>query len=162
VDIAFVCDAMLGGLSRWLRAAGYDAEFEHGIEDSALVARARETGRVLLSSDRGIFERTWVRDGHVRAIFVPRGLDKTAQLRFVLGALGLPLCAPRCMRCSGALARLAKEEAAGEAPARTYASVDDFFRCTRCGQLFWYGTHWERISRTLAEAASGHDAVREG
>ena len=29
----FACDAMLGGLARWLRAAGYDASWEHGIDD---------------------------------------------------------------------------------------------------------------------------------
>lgn len=29
----FACDAMLGGLARWLRAAGYDATWTYGIED---------------------------------------------------------------------------------------------------------------------------------
>jgi len=33
----FFCDAMLGGLARWLRAAGYDAEYEYGIDDGGHV-----------------------------------------------------------------------------------------------------------------------------
>ncbi|MCD6378693.1 MAG: hypothetical protein DRO01_07865, partial [Thermoproteota archaeon] len=28
-----LCDAMLGGLARWLRAAGYEAQFIYGIDD---------------------------------------------------------------------------------------------------------------------------------
>ena len=31
--LRFFCDAMLGGLARWLRAMGYDAAFEYGIDD---------------------------------------------------------------------------------------------------------------------------------
>ncbi|MCJ7544818.1 MAG: Mut7-C RNAse domain-containing protein, partial [Phycisphaerae bacterium] len=42
---------MLGGLARWLRAAGYDAEFTYGIDDRQLLHRATESGRMILSSD---------------------------------------------------------------------------------------------------------------
>src|SRR5260221_10692293 len=83
-DPAFLCDAMLGGLARWLRAAGYDAEFVPGIPDADLVSRGMASGRVILSSDSGIFERTVVRRAHATAVFVPRGLDNTAALRFVV------------------------------------------------------------------------------
>ena len=30
--LRFACDAMLGGLARWLRAAGYDATWQEGID----------------------------------------------------------------------------------------------------------------------------------
>ena len=52
----FACDAMLGGLARWLRAAGYDASWHDGIEDrAALVRLARAEGQTVLSSDDDIF-----------------------------------------------------------------------------------------------------------
>ena len=35
-DVHFFCDAGLGGLARWLRAAGYDAAWETGINDDVL------------------------------------------------------------------------------------------------------------------------------
>src|SRR4051812_32005467 len=100
---SFLCDAMLGGLARWLRAAGYDAEFDPHIDDGSLVRRAAAGGQIVLSSDSGIFERTVVRTASVRALYVPRGQDKLAQLRFVLRAFELPVCEPRCMTCGGAL-----------------------------------------------------------
>ena len=36
----FLCDAMLGGLARWLRAAGFDPLFEYGIDDREIIRRA--------------------------------------------------------------------------------------------------------------------------
>jgi hypothetical protein len=155
VEPTFFCDAMLGGLSRWLRAAGYDAAFEYGIDDGVLVARTHKEGRILLSSDGGIFERALVRDGVVRALFVPRALGTAAELRFVLGALSLPLRDPRCMTCGGELSCVPKEAVRGEAPPRTFELVDEFYRCGRCGKLLWYGTHWGRIARVLTQAVSG-------
>ena len=35
------CDAMLGGLARWLRAAGHDTFWQEGIDDGALIHLAR-------------------------------------------------------------------------------------------------------------------------
>jgi hypothetical protein len=157
VDPTFFCDAMLGGLSRWLRAAGYDAAYEYGIDDGVLVARAHESGRILLSSDAGIFERGLVRDGAVRALFVPRAMGTAAELGFVLGSLSLPLRDPRCMPCGGELGRVPKETVRDEAPPRTFERVDTFYRCGRCGKLLWYGTHWQRIARVLEQAVEGRE-----
>ena len=152
---AFCCDAMLGGLARWLRAAGYDATFEYGIDDAVLIARAREEGRVLLSCDGPMFERNVIVRGEVRALRVPRQLDNLAALRFVLTELKLPLRTARCMGCGGELAEIPKHTVAGEAPPLAYRNCDRFWRCTRCQRLLWRGTHWQRISLRLAEFAGG-------
>jgi hypothetical protein len=157
-DVAFVCDAMLGGLARWLRAAGYDAEFEHGISDPALVARAVATGKVLLSSDAGVFERSIVRKEMVRSLFVPRSIGKVEQLRFVLGTLKLPVRDPRCMGCGGELVEVPKEDIRAEAPPRTFECQSRFWRCARCGKLLWKGTHWQKIEARLEELASAEPA----
>lgn len=39
--VRFVCDCGLGGLARWLRAAGYEAWWNNPVQDDALVARGR-------------------------------------------------------------------------------------------------------------------------
>src|SRR5262245_33952175 len=103
----FACDAMLGGLARWLRAAGYDASWHEGIADPELVRLAHAEGRTVLSSDGDVFEFALVRDGVVPSLFVPRGLAVQDQLAHVLRSFGLPLREPRCMACGGELAELA-------------------------------------------------------
>ena len=79
----FICDAMLGGLARWLRAAGYSASFDVRIEDGELVRRALAEGRCLLTSDSGVMERYAVAEGLVRTVFIPPGLSVERQLAHV-------------------------------------------------------------------------------
>src|SRR5690349_4578232 len=109
-QLSFACDAMLGGLARWLRAAGYDAFWQNGIDDRELIRLARETGRMLLSADTRLFEFAIIRDGVQPALFVPLRLSPVEQLGFVLSKLGLALREPRCMLCGGELVEMPKEQ----------------------------------------------------
>lgn len=145
----FLCDAMLGGLARWLRAAGYEASFDVHIADGVLVRRAVEEGRVLLSSDGGIFERNVVRRGEVSSLFVPRATPPVEQLAFVLRSFELELLDPRCMTCGGYLREVAKNDVASVVPPRSLAAFDRFWVCDACGKPFWHGTHWTRIRAAL-------------
>ncbi len=52
----FLCDEMLWGLGRWLRAAGY-ATAARGLADGELLRRAGAEGRVLLTLDRALEAR---------------------------------------------------------------------------------------------------------
>lgn len=145
----FACDAMLGGLARWLRAAGYDATWSADIGDWDLVRVAQRDRRILLTSDTGIMEIGIVRDGEVPSLFIPHGLGKHEQLAFVLRHLHLEPREPRCMTCGGALVAVPKAEVRERVPPRSHAWLERFFACSRCGKLFWEGTHWQRIARRL-------------
>ena len=147
----FACDAMLGKLARWLRAAGYEAFWQEGIDDWDLIRLAQREQRLLLSSDTGIFRIGIVRDGEVAALFVPHGLGKREQLAFVLNRLGLDYRPPRCMACGGRLQEKPLAEVQGRVPQRTCAWVSQFFECTCCGRLFWPGTHWQKIVNVLQQ-----------
>jgi uncharacterized protein with PIN domain len=148
----FVCDAMLGGLSRWLRAVGYEAAFDARIDDGDLVARAAREGAAVLSSDAPLFERKLLRSGLVRGLFVPRHAPIDDQLVFVMRHFRLEVRDARCMRCGGALAEAPRDAVRDEAPPRAWERCDRFWRCEGCSGLFWHGTHWTRI-------AAARDAV---
>jgi uncharacterized protein with PIN domain len=50
-----LCDEMLRGLGRWLRAAGYDTVIaKGGLPDRTLAERRTEEDRVLLTKDRDL------------------------------------------------------------------------------------------------------------
>jgi len=159
-EISFRCDDMFEGLARWLRAAGYEAVCEQGIGDAEVVRRAEREGRMLLTSDSGIMERRPVREGRVKCLMLPRGLANEEALSYVMGALGLELRPARCMACGGELKSLPKESVEGEAPPRVYRAYDEFFRCDRCGKLFWHGSHWEKIVATLERAREAARRLR--
>ena len=150
----FLCDANLGGLARWLRAAGYEAGWRAGIDDGELVAQAHAEGALLLTGDVGIMRRRLVRGGAVHALWVPSSLGLLEQLSMVMRELGLALRSPRCMACGGALKPVAKDEVESRIPPRTARWKDAYFLCAACGRLFWEGTHWERITARLARAVA--------
>src|SRR5437588_8112797 len=118
METRFACDAMLGGLARWLRAAGYDASCQGGIDDRDLIRLARDEGRTLLSCDSRIFDFAAIRDGVQPALSVPLRLSPREQLAFVLKELRLQLNEPRCMACGGVLVEVPKEQLRDRVPPR--------------------------------------------
>jgi uncharacterized protein len=55
----FLCDEMLHGLGRWLRAAGYDTVIaKGGIPDRKLARRRAGEDRILLTKDRHLAATT--------------------------------------------------------------------------------------------------------
>lgn len=149
----FFCDAMLGGLARWLRAMGYDSAFEYGIDDGDLIERAARDGRTILSSDGGIFGRNVITSGDTPALYIPQQLSRLDQLRFVVDELKLTRLPPRCMKCGGELLEISKHTVATEAPPLAFRNCDHFWRCQSCAKLLWHGTHWHRIEARLADLA---------
>ncbi len=145
----FFCDAGLGGLARWLRAAGYEAFWEEGISDDRLLAEARRTGTTILTTDSMLMERRLLRDRILPALWVPPTLGMLEQLKLVFHEYGLTVRQHRCMSCGGELQRVDKEEMRERIPPRTYRWLNEFFMCSRCGKLFWHGSHWERIANAL-------------
>ena len=147
----FLCDAMLGGLAKWLRAAGYDTYYARegtDISDGSLVRMALKENRVLLTSDRGFLERKPVRDEDVSLLVVPH-LTVEEQLRLVAGSFVLARRSSRCMECNGELEIAQPDAVAGRVPPGVIRDHQSFFRCRGCGRVFWHGSHWGKIEGRL-------------
>ncbi len=147
----FLCDAMLGGLAKWLRAAGYDAYYARegtDVSDRTLTAKALKEGRVLLTSDGGFLERRPVRDGSVGFLMVPH-LPLEDQLRIVVERFGLVRRQSRCMACGGGLDTVSPGVVADRVPPGVLRDHEGFYLCRDCGRVFWHGSHWQRISARL-------------
>jgi uncharacterized protein len=157
--VLFWCDAGLGGLARWLRAAGYDARWQPDIADDELVRQARKDGATILTTDSLLMERRLLRDGIVRAYWMPPALGIPAQLAMVFREFGLRPREPRCMSCGGELRHVDKEAFRDRIPPKTYLWLDEYFVCARCDRLFWRGTHWARIEQELKIAAGGIESA---
>src|SRR5262249_44009964 len=137
-DRIFICDAGLGGLARWLRGAGYDAYWEAGISDEAVLQKARDSGGILLTTDSLLMERAVLRDGTIPSLWLPPPLRIPDQLHIVFLEFKLEMREARCMKCGGELQKADKEALRDRIPPRTYRWLEEFFLCTRCDQLFWH------------------------
>jgi uncharacterized protein with PIN domain len=122
----FFCDAGLGGLARWLRAAGYAALWESGIDDDDLLRRARQQGAIVLTTDSLLMERRVLRDRCQLAFWLPPTLGIPEQLALVFEEYGLRAGQPRCMSCGAGCERLKKRPFANEfrhAPTAGWTSI---------------------------------------
>jgi uncharacterized protein with PIN domain len=148
----FLCDALLGGLAKWLRAAGYDTYYARegtDLSDGSLTRKALEEGRVLLTSDGGFLERKPVRDGSVEFLKVPH-LPLEEQLRFVAERFELSRRRSRFMQCNGELDVVPPSAVRGRVPSGVIRDHEKFFLYTGCGRVFWRGSHWDRIGGLLS------------
>jgi uncharacterized protein len=154
----FWCDAGLGGLARWLRAAGYEALWQPDIQDDELLRQARGAGATILTTDSLLLERRLLREGVIPALWLAPTWGLREQLRQVFLEFALARRSPRCMACGGALREASKESLRERIPPRTYLWLDEYFLCSRCGKLFWRGTHWLNIQRELHNMTGGEPA----
>jgi len=145
----FYCDVGLGGLTRWLRGAGYEAFWKPDLDDAAVIRETERLKATLITTDSLMMERGVLRDGLVPWVWVPSSLTCEEQLMIVLRELQLSLHESRCMHCGGVLRRVEKADVADRIPPRTAVWLDEYFVCADCGQLFWRGTHWKRINEEL-------------
>jgi uncharacterized protein len=146
-------DAMLGRLAKWLRLAGYDAEYWREGSDDELMVAAREQGRLILTKDRGLAGRRGV-----KALLL-HAEDLDAQIEEAREGLGrwgpVPEPFTHCAECNGLLVGLPHEDAQGLVPPYVWHTQREFRRCTRCGRVYWKGTHWPAVQGRLAEPGAG-------
>lgn len=141
-------DAMLGGLRSYLRMCGHDAAYalEAGVEaDDELLELARREDRRLVTRNRPLA----VRGEDAICIESRETRPQLAELAAAGVGLALPASPERCSACNGRLTRVdSGTETPTEAPDPAQTAV---WACRDCGQLFWKGSHWDRVADTLAD-----------
>jgi uncharacterized protein len=154
--MTFVADCMLGRLAKWLRILGFDVLYFPKVEDPALVEIARREGRVLLTRDTGLIERTAKRENR---LFV-RSEDWEDQVVQVLNEYGLwDEVRPnsRCIACNLPLRTLSRERARNLVTPYVGERASAFAVCPGCDRVFWQGTHYgdmeKKIERLLSRRA---------
>jgi uncharacterized protein with PIN domain len=148
----FLLDAHLGKLARYLRLLGFDALFQNDWGDATLARISTVERRILLTRDRALLMRSEITHG----CYI-RPTDPRRQLTYLVGRLDLyeqirPFT--RCTLCNALLETVAKAQIADRLPARVRANFDSFWQCRGCGQLYWQGSHYDRL-RALIEKLLG-------
>lgn len=157
-DIRFAADGMLQSLATWLRALGYDCLAGRERFGQRLLEQAVEEERVFLTRNthlandwpHALVERAHI--VHVAGEQLPQQLREVVE-RFSLD--GERFLFTRCLVCNEPLRAVEKTEALPHLPPRVAASEEKFWRCERCGQFFWHGSHVQnsvaRLRQWLAE-----------
>lgn len=142
----FVLDCHLGRLAKYLRILGFDTHYDAQAGDREL-ADAAAAGRFLLTRDRSLLMRRQVEQGAL-----VRGDDPRAQLVWLADKLGLwGAAAPlrRCLRCNALLEPARREAVWERIPPKTRLWCREFAQCSGCGQLYWQGSHYDRMTEWI-------------
>ncbi len=160
----FVADCMLGRLAKWLKILGFDVLYRVKAEDTDLIDIARREGRILLTRDTGLIEKTKKQKARF-FVASDRWEDQVAQVldEFALWDEIRPNS--RCLACNRALRPISKTRARNLVTPWVLEHAGSFAICPECGRVFWQGTHYgdmERKIEAIMKRRPGHGGGRRG
>ena len=147
----FVLDGHLGRLASHMRMLGLDCLYENEYEDDQLVHISVTQKRILLTRDRLLLMHKVVTLGYLL-----RSLNSTEQLQEVVHRYSLVRWVKpfqRCMRCNHPLDTVEKETVLEKLEPLTKKYYDEFKLCPACDQLYWKGSHYERMLQLIEKVS---------
>lgn len=159
----FVIDGMLGKLARWLRMMGHDVEYSNSMDDSALLAIAKEEHRILLTRDFALYQHAVARE--IEAFYVEGQTEqeRLAELATRFGiSLEIDMATSRCPKCNTQVKPVPIEKVAGRVEKNTLEHYTEFWECPKCGQVYWQGAHWTKIRETLKISTQSVQDLKKG
>lgn len=147
----FLADAMLKNLAEWLRMLGIYCEYDFSVgkEDSRIISYAKRNNLVLLTRDSRMLPS--LRKRKVRFLYLP-STNLEEQLAAVLSSSNIAIRFPektRCPKCNGQFAIL-RSVPRSAVPPKIYARKRKFWKCRGCGKIYWKGSHWKNLLRSLS------------
>jgi hypothetical protein len=157
VDVArgaphFILDNHLGRLAAYLRMLGFDALYRNDFQDEELAQVCNREQRILLTRDKRLLMRNLVERGYWLRSKIPR-----FQLEEVVGRFGLArITQPfqRCVRCNEPLVSVRKEDILHRLKPLTRQYYDEFHLCPACDQVYWKGSHYQRMCQMIEQVLS--------
>jgi uncharacterized protein with PIN domain/sulfur carrier protein ThiS len=149
----FVLDGHLGKLASHLRMLGLDCLYDNAYEDEELVRISVEEERILLTRDRLLLMHKVITQGYLL-----RSLNSTEQLYEVVRRYGLVKWVKpfqRCMNCNHLLEPVEKELVLEKLEPLTKKYYFDFKLCPDCDQVYWKGSHYEKMLRVIESISGG-------
>jgi uncharacterized protein with PIN domain len=145
----FVLDTHLGQLARYLRMLGFDTLYRNDYPDDELARIASQDPRILLTRDRGLLKRSIVTYGRYVRATDPR-LQVVEIVRcYELAGRMMPL--RRCLTCNGILRPARKEDVLDQLAPKTREYFHEFSQCETCGQVYWKGSHYDRMRQFVEQ-----------
>lgn len=150
----FVLDGHLGRLTSHLRMLGLDCLYRNDYDDEELVHTSVEKERTLLTRDRHLLMHKIITQG-----YLVRSLNSKEQLHEVVKRFSLlrwirPF--QRCIRCNHRLETVSKDAILDRLEPLTKKYFNDFRICPTCQQIYWKGSHYDRMLATIEKMKSGH------
>ncbi len=147
-EVGFIVDSMSGKVAKWLRIVGCDVLYaDPSQDDSTLLGRLGE--RVLVTRDKELVDRAKRTGKHV--VLVPEDVEEALAMISLYYNIQLRIRPglTRCPFCNEKL-EVRKRDSVLGMPREVVYSHSRFLICPSCGKVFWFGTHYWEMLRTLS------------
>ena len=139
----FIADCHLGKIAKYLRIFGFNTLYFQSIDDNDIIDISKNKNRIILTSDRELYNRVSANN----ALYIYHGKFED-QLRTIFEHFDLytkikPFTI--CTECNGEIEMIHKSEAVNHIPAKTKLYHNDFYKCKKCGKIYWQGDHFKRM-----------------
>jgi len=160
--LKFIADGMLGKLTRWLRMLGHNVKYSSKLDDAQLIMIAKKERRTLLTRDLELYQQAVARGVNAFYLEGKTEADRLAHLakRFTI-KLDIDMVTSRCTRCNTRVKPISKEKVVDRIEKSTFSHYNEFWECTKCGQIYWQGAHWTKIRKTLETAKENLDHLNK-
>jgi uncharacterized protein len=150
----FIADVHLGRLAKYLRLCGFDTLYGMALTDRAIINLSLAEDRIILSRDKELLQNR-----HVIQSYRIMSAEPVEQLKEVLNRFDLMnILHPftRCTICNGEVASVIKEEIDKVLQPKTRNYYNDFKKCTSCGNIYWEGSHYEKMKKFVNSLITNH------
>lgn len=148
-NLKFVVDCNLGRLSRYLRLLGFDCLYRNDYRDKEVAAISQQQHRVVLTRDRRLLQHKVIDRGFFVRSTRPKEQVNEVMKRLDLYRLVRPFS--RCTRCNGSLESVSKDAVDALLQPKTRLHYNVFRQCPDCHQVYWQGSHHERMLKLVEE-----------
>jgi len=143
----FLVDAMLGNIAKKLRLLGYDSEYFSDIDDSKLIEKAKNENRTIISRDHDLIDRA--KKNEISSVYITKE-NEIEQFLEILETTHLQFDeisgdSARCTKCNSPTSQINKLEIKNKIPEGVLEYHDKFWKCDRCDQIYWEGTHIKNL-----------------
>ena len=144
----FLVDFMLGRLAKWLRILGYDTVYADRTFDEKLLLKSLNEGRVIVTRNRRLSSKRAWKLSLIKSDKFPEQIKQLVSERKL--NLDRNYFFTRCALCNAELKPVDdKETIKTLVPEYVFKTSQKFSRCPNCSKLFWPGTHYDLLLKTL-------------
>jgi uncharacterized protein with PIN domain len=145
----FILTSELGRLARWLRIMGFDTVYFKSNNIATLIIETLRENRFIITR-----RQTKIDDLQKRTLVLTTD-NLNEQLKEIMVKLDLKIneneMFKRCTLCNTGLREVKKEETKEFIPEHVYKTQNDFRQCALCKRIYWQGSHWGNVKKTLKE-----------
>ena len=145
----FILTKELGRLAKWLRILGFDTVYYNQDNLSSLIIQALRDERIILTRNQRLPQARGLKIVLIKNEKIKKQVAEILQtLKIVLEP---EMMFSRCILCNAQLTDIAKDKVKDKVPEYVFKTQEDFVTCPECQRIYWQGTHWGNVTKTLEE-----------